>query len=154
MSGLVSREVKREALNEDQSSVISYFIETAKVYIHVHVCVRQTLQLILMCVDMYMYMCIVCVHMWLQSCRDLKNFAGAFAIMEGLTHTRTQDYESAWKVLFRLLSYSLSLLLPLPLPLVCVCVRHSWCLDTSYASTTSSRVLFPPTTVTIDTSRT
>ena len=32
----------------------------------------------------------------MQSCRDLKNFAGVFAIMEGLTQADVQEQESAW----------------------------------------------------------
>jgi son of sevenless-like protein len=62
VSELVSREVVRETLEEDQSSVISYFIETAK------------------------------------SCRELKNFAGVSAIMDGLSQTSVQEQESAWQL--------------------------------------------------------
>ena len=36
----------------------------------------------------------LCSHV--QSCRDLKNFAGVFAIMEGLTQADVQEQESAW----------------------------------------------------------
>jgi son of sevenless-like protein len=62
VSGLVSREVVRETVDEDRSSVISYFIETAK------------------------------------SCRDLKNFAGVFAIMDGLSQPPVREQDQAWQL--------------------------------------------------------
>lgn len=40
--------------------------------------------------------------MYMQSCRDLKNFAGVFAIMDGLTQAEVQEQESAWQVMHSL----------------------------------------------------
>ena len=34
----------------------------------------------------------------MQSCRELKNFAGVSAIMDGLSQTSVQEQESAWQV--------------------------------------------------------
>ena len=84
LSQLICKEVAREPGDDDQASVLSYFIHTAKVSINM-------LLSSFLCARIIILTCS-------QSCLDLKNFEAVFAIMKGLQSKTVQQAETPWHV--------------------------------------------------------
>ena len=75
----------RETMDEDQSSVISYFIQAAKVTFHP----KHTHTL---------HACTCHVSCVMQSCLELKNYEAVFAIVGGLESREVQQVTMSWQV--------------------------------------------------------
>lgn len=88
LTELVQREVLRESAVEDQTSVLSYFIQTAKVNYKQHT--------------------VVCIYhlrgnyvvdgFCMQSCLDLKNYEAVFSIVAGLESKSILQVAHSWQV--------------------------------------------------------
>lgn len=91
LSQLVCKEVDREPGDDDQASVISYFIHTAKVFICISLTHLHVRIFLLYLVSLWLSLCP-------QSCLDLKNFEAVFAIMKGLQSKTVQQAQASWQV--------------------------------------------------------
>ena len=84
LSQLVCKEVMRETINEQQSSVLAYFIQAAKVKVLIG--------------GQYSLTSFLLFFFSSQSCLELKNYEAVFALVEGLESGEVRRAENSWQV--------------------------------------------------------